>query len=401
MTKEGISFEAVLQDLEARFLTYLPPDEINTPERLFFHIEQCHWFYEDFYVDNHPHLRSFNLKDFSGEFFSRSSLLLPYHDQYLEFMKSFIEYKSQIPVYGCIMLNPQLDKLVLVQNWKKTSWSFPRGKINEGESPARCAVREVYEECGCDICDLGFIPENLQSISCTVGQHRVELFIVAGVPEETYFTPIARKEVWQVKWFGFNSLPKKNWCVLPFMSPLKKWIAKNSKMKRSSTPPLTKQRDDSRSPSVAQQRASSVGKARSGKKLGGKGNEQSRYDTSNHDTFGNSTKNWSVDDMFSTAEKMSGMHFTYDGNPQNFGDPSFSAGVQNTLKQQEALIFTEKGPLEVLSKTKKEENTNSAPFKHQLQENCNASSLHPSIVKNESNIFGEFSFNAADIDLGI
>ena len=192
MAEDRISFDAVLQDLEARFLTYLPPDEISTPERLFFHIEQCHWFYEDFYSDNHAHLTSFNLKDFSREFFSRSSLLCPYHDQYLDFMKEFSEYKSQIPVCGCIMMNPQLDKVVLVQNWKGTSWSFPRGKINEGESPERCAVREVLEECGCDVCDLGFIPEKLQSIKHSIGQQQVELFIVPGVPEATVFIPIAR-----------------------------------------------------------------------------------------------------------------------------------------------------------------------------------------------------------------
>ena len=42
--------------------------------------------------------------------------------------------------------------MLLVQGfWSKNSWGFPKGKVNEGEDPARCAVREVLEETGYDI----------------------------------------------------------------------------------------------------------------------------------------------------------------------------------------------------------------------------------------------------------
>lgn len=35
-------------------------------------------------------------------------------------------------------------KCVLVKGWKASSnWGFPKGKINETEPPASCAIREV------------------------------------------------------------------------------------------------------------------------------------------------------------------------------------------------------------------------------------------------------------------
>ena len=36
-------------------------------------------------------------------------------------------------------------------NQTKTVYSFPKGKINQGENGLDCAVREVWEEVGYDI----------------------------------------------------------------------------------------------------------------------------------------------------------------------------------------------------------------------------------------------------------
>ena len=49
-----------------------------------------------------------------------------------------------IPVVGAILVNPGLDRCLLVRGWgNQGSWGFPRGKINENEPDAACAVREV------------------------------------------------------------------------------------------------------------------------------------------------------------------------------------------------------------------------------------------------------------------
>jgi mRNA-decapping enzyme subunit 2 len=48
--------EEVFKELETRFVLNLGIEEISKPERLFFHLEQAWWFYEDQIADNHSHL---------------------------------------------------------------------------------------------------------------------------------------------------------------------------------------------------------------------------------------------------------------------------------------------------------------------------------------------------------
>lgn len=49
------------------------------------------------------------------------------------------------------------DGFVLVVNQRGTSWSLPKGHIEQGESPLQAAKREIAEESG--ITDLQFIKE--------------------------------------------------------------------------------------------------------------------------------------------------------------------------------------------------------------------------------------------------
>ena len=49
-----------------------------------------------------------------------------------------------IPVVGAIMLSPGMEQCLLVRGWGAgASWGFPRGKANEAEPDASCAIREV------------------------------------------------------------------------------------------------------------------------------------------------------------------------------------------------------------------------------------------------------------------
>ena len=62
---------------------------------------------------------------------------------------SHVRYKKNVPTYGAILMNSDLDKVLLVQSYfAKSSWGFPKGKVNEDEDPLHCAIREVYEETG-------------------------------------------------------------------------------------------------------------------------------------------------------------------------------------------------------------------------------------------------------------
>ena len=84
------------------------------------------------------------------------SHLVPEVPQLIEF---FSAYKQSVPVAGVILLNPSLTKVSFSLDMKclmvrghrsKDTWTFPKGKLNEGESMAHCASRELYEETGYD-----------------------------------------------------------------------------------------------------------------------------------------------------------------------------------------------------------------------------------------------------------
>ncbi len=126
-----------------------------------------------------------------------------------------------MPVYGGIILNPTMDKCLLVKGWSKNAtWGFPKGKVNKNEGEMACAAREVYEEvkncfpqcspvldtdlwCGCASVQVGFDASQLinedDTITATINnndnEQTIKLYIIAGVPEDTVFETQTRKEI--------------------------------------------------------------------------------------------------------------------------------------------------------------------------------------------------------------
>lgn len=59
-------------------------------------------------------------------------------------MNEFKMYKMSVPTYGAILMTSDASNVLLVQSfWAKSSWGFPKGKVNEDEEPLHCAIREV------------------------------------------------------------------------------------------------------------------------------------------------------------------------------------------------------------------------------------------------------------------
>lgn len=98
---------------------------------------------------------------------------------------------------------------LLVRGWTaKSSWVFPRGKINENESEVSCAIREVRggyepvivfadapqleEETGFD-CSRMIDPR--AKYQTEVRGQSVTMFFVTGVDEHTAFEPRTRNEI--------------------------------------------------------------------------------------------------------------------------------------------------------------------------------------------------------------
>ena len=82
------------------------------------------------------------MKQFAEHMFRHIPFLRKYVDQVDQIIEDWRQYKISVPTYGAIILNEDLTKVVLVQSyWNKTSWGFPKGKVNEEEPPHLCAVR--------------------------------------------------------------------------------------------------------------------------------------------------------------------------------------------------------------------------------------------------------------------
>ena len=87
------------------------------------------------------------------------------------------------------------DEVLLVHRPKYDDWSFPKGKVEPGETDQECALREVAEETGLR-CELG---RELASTSYVDGKGRPKrVRYWAMVPVAGEFLPHA--EVDEVRW---------------------------------------------------------------------------------------------------------------------------------------------------------------------------------------------------------
>eukprot|EP00164_Ancoracysta_twista_P022480 GFYU01041416.1.p1 GENE.GFYU01041416.1~~GFYU01041416.1.p1 ORF type:complete len:247 (-),score=45.82 GFYU01041416.1:198-938(-) len=199
------NLKQVFDDLCVRFVINIPPEELQYFERLCFQIEQAHWFYDDFYREENTKLPAMSMKEFASKMFAMCEPLAPYKNHVPEMLLSFSEYKRNVPVYGCILLNPGLDKCLLVKGWTaRSSWGFPKGKINKNEEQISCAAREVTEECGFDVSP--YIKEE-DAIELVIKQQKIRLYIIPYIPEDTHFEPQTRKEISKIEWHKIDDIP--------------------------------------------------------------------------------------------------------------------------------------------------------------------------------------------------
>ncbi|KAK4529881.1 hypothetical protein CCYA_CCYA02G0738 [Cyanidiococcus yangmingshanensis] len=203
MAEETLS--SVLTDLAARFLLNLPASEFESFERLFFTIEEAHWFYLDFYRDHNTKLPALSLPDFASRLFEQVEFLRPYVQHLGKLFADFQAYKREVPTAGVAMLNENLDKVLLIRSWQRQQWSFPKGKIAKGETHLQCAIREATEETGFDVSN--YIQADTY-VDAQVHARPCRLFMAIGVPESASFQPLVRKEVSEIRWFSVLPLAR-------------------------------------------------------------------------------------------------------------------------------------------------------------------------------------------------
>ena len=154
-----------------------------------------------------------------------------------------------MPTNGAIIMDETLRHVLLVQGfWSKASWGFPKGKVFEEETEAKCAQREVLEETGYDITDRMNADEYFQ---ININEQTIRLYLVTGVSRATKFEPKTRREIREARWFAIDELPVNRkdprtkptlglspnafFMVIPFVKALRRWIALKQAAPRGQT----------------------------------------------------------------------------------------------------------------------------------------------------------------------
>jgi mRNA-decapping enzyme subunit 2 len=364
--KEQEALEVALDDVQTRFLYNLPTEELATSDRIFFQIEQAWWFYEDILrdglggsnddieVESNKNLllpRFKHLSAFAKEMFRFSPMLQPLLPHFDSMWSEFSAYRGKISTFGCILLNRECTKVVLIKGWKSNNWTFPSGKVNQNESGIDAGARETYEESGFDpSCSFGICKEMAEAgLSLTWeplkeenavmyfedGKQRT-CYICKGVPESFPFAPVTRKEVSEVRWHDIEQIPKRTYAVIPFLSQLKRWIKRDKKKHGTE--------DDDDDAEVDRQRYERSNSAGSEGAVQNRDGSRKRNDrpSSRHSSRGKgrldksisslidsglasdiSEKGWNVDEMFKVNEAITGRKVLYDGDPQIFASKGF------------------------------------------------------------------------------
>ncbi|WRT63811.1 uncharacterized protein IL334_000736 [Kwoniella shivajii] len=236
-----MSWEEILEDLNARFLINLPKEEMSLV-RVYWQAEQAHWFYEDYLRPLNPLLPSLSQRNFTRIIIESSPLYAALMAQggvdYDQVWEEYCSYKRMVPCCGGILINKDGDKCLMVRGYKSSAgWCFPRGKINLEEEEEACAIREVEEETGFDLTGL---TNPADKIKTHINAQEVTMFIVKGIDEATVFKTQTRNEIGAIEWVKLTDLPtwinkkgpkrtggqgqKKFYNVTPFVTPLKHWL---------------------------------------------------------------------------------------------------------------------------------------------------------------------------------
>ncbi|KAG2492038.1 hypothetical protein HYH03_009767 [Edaphochlamys debaryana] len=237
----------LLEELCAKFILTAPKDALSK-DKLFFLVEQCWWYYEDkvrpAMRDNGVNLKHYSsYTTFAEPLFRKCEALSPLRPNLQAYLEDYRRYKQSIPVYGAILLDAAMEQVLLVRGNKSSmGWGFPRGKVNEGEKEADCAVREVLEETGYDI--KSKLRED-HYLEVTADGKRHKLYIVTGLdPTTQEFQPHSLWEIGAYAWHRVDALPAtadeasqvymspdgvrhRFFMIHPFISRLRKWIKKH------------------------------------------------------------------------------------------------------------------------------------------------------------------------------
>ncbi|KAF5139854.1 hypothetical protein G9O61_00g020240 [Vairimorpha ceranae] len=182
----------LLDEISVRFLVNIDLYDLQKVERLFFILEEAHWFYIDNY--NEPSTSFF---DFCLQILNHNKINIDINLG----LQIFKSYKQSIKVYGCIIFSPKLDSILVVQeNGKNGSFGFPKGKKSKDEDGIECAIREVKEEIGYDVSN-----KIVKGLSVKLFE-KMNFYFVFNVKKSNKFVCNLKNEIANIIWLPISKL---------------------------------------------------------------------------------------------------------------------------------------------------------------------------------------------------
>jgi mRNA-decapping enzyme subunit 2 len=248
-------------------------------------------FYMTTFPDHHSSrysaLPALSLRQFCNAFFQHCPLLQNHLHRFDELFARFQKYLFQVPVCGTILLNRKADKVLLVKGYGSRCWSFPKGKVNQGEQLFRCAIREAQEEVGFDC---SHILNQQDYISITRHGKLQRMYIIPNIPLTYNFLTHTTKEIERIQWFSISTLleQKKKTSFYPVNFFLEHLIRRLERGPPRSPKPASKYQINAPQPQSK----------RSALPLRGQGRNRSRSSSeSDVATFGSRQRGWSAEEV--------------------------------------------------------------------------------------------------------
>ena len=129
---------------------------------------------------------------------------------------------SQKPQVGTAMIITKDDKVLLMKRkgpHGTGTWSTPGGHLDFGETIEGCAAREAKEEVGLDVSDIRF-----RAVTNDIFEAEERHYITIWMEGKPAGEPavVAEKEVEEIGWFAWDSLPE------PLFLPLENFVRKEN-----------------------------------------------------------------------------------------------------------------------------------------------------------------------------
>eukprot|EP00929_Paragymnodinium_shiwhaense_P119721 TRINITY_DN9161_c0_g1_i2.p1 TRINITY_DN9161_c0_g1~~TRINITY_DN9161_c0_g1_i2.p1 ORF type:complete len:735 (-),score=174.56 TRINITY_DN9161_c0_g1_i2:128-2332(-) len=176
-------------------------------------LQEAHWFYTDsLFAKQKRDLPKLSQFVFFGLMLEHCEALREVYaskEQYSDLMAEWRRYLNTVSRAGAVLMDESMTRCLMVQTWKSSCWTFPSGKVEEGDDELQTALREVQEETGLAVSEMTdaatFITATFKDNS-EVNIH-VKLFVMVGVPQNIRWEVSSAQEIQKMAWVELSRLP--------------------------------------------------------------------------------------------------------------------------------------------------------------------------------------------------